>query len=346
MAVFRGYQKGVNLGGWLSQCVSYDREHFTGFITEQDIARISGWGMDHVRLPVDVDVIETDRGEIREDGYAYIENCVRWCRKYGLNLVLDLHKAHGFMFDTNVVSDPDRFFTDEHLQEMFIATWEKLILRFGKDKDIVAFELLNEVVNPAYEAKWNGIASRAIRCIRSHESDAVIIVGGVRHNSVVSVPGIAPEQLKDGNLVLNFHCYEPLCFTHQHAYWVENTDYDLPYPAPLGLYEEKSRALNQDQTCLYFSGCKGEIGPDYFETLFRDAVSYADSLGLPLYCGEYGVIDRAALEDSVRWIRDINSVFDRYGIGRALWNYKEKDFGMIGPHYAPGFDELIGILAR
>ncbi|MDO5443997.1 MAG: hypothetical protein Q4F31_00060 [Eubacteriales bacterium] len=33
MRKFEGFQKGVNLGGWISQFASYDHEHF-GFVDE------------------------------------------------------------------------------------------------------------------------------------------------------------------------------------------------------------------------------------------------------------------------------------------------------------------------
>ena len=53
MREFSGFQKGVNLGGWISQFAKYDDEHFKTFITEKDIAFISSLGFDHVRVPVD-----------------------------------------------------------------------------------------------------------------------------------------------------------------------------------------------------------------------------------------------------------------------------------------------------
>ena len=43
MMELKGYQKGINLGGWLSQCVSYTKEHFDTFILEDDIKKIAGW---------------------------------------------------------------------------------------------------------------------------------------------------------------------------------------------------------------------------------------------------------------------------------------------------------------
>ena len=84
-----GYMRGVNLGGWLSQFDAPTKEHFDTFITEDDIRRIAGLGLDHVRVPVDYTVIETEDGEPIEEGYRYIDNCVQWCRENGLHMILD-----------------------------------------------------------------------------------------------------------------------------------------------------------------------------------------------------------------------------------------------------------------
>ena len=59
-SLFEGDQKGVNLGGWISQCVSYEQKHFETFITEQDIEQIASWGLDHVRVPVEYYILEEE----------------------------------------------------------------------------------------------------------------------------------------------------------------------------------------------------------------------------------------------------------------------------------------------
>ena len=63
---FAGFKKGVNLGGWLSQCVggNYTDEYYSTFITKEDVDRIASWGCDHVRLPIDYNVIQTDDGDM------------------------------------------------------------------------------------------------------------------------------------------------------------------------------------------------------------------------------------------------------------------------------------------
>ena len=72
MRIFEGFQKGVNLGGWISQFDVYDKKHFDTFITEADIQKIASWGFDHVRVPVDYILLEEEDGTAREDGFAYL----------------------------------------------------------------------------------------------------------------------------------------------------------------------------------------------------------------------------------------------------------------------------------
>ena len=77
------FQVGVNLGGWISQYPAFDTPHFDTFIAEADIRQIAGWGMDHVRLPVDYPLLEDDDqpGVYKDSGFEYIESCLEWCRQ-------------------------------------------------------------------------------------------------------------------------------------------------------------------------------------------------------------------------------------------------------------------------
>lgn len=340
MRIVKGFQKGVNLGGWLSQGI-LDKEHLDSFITEADITKIASWGADHVRLPLDYENIENEDGSVRESGYFYIDSCISWCRKNGLNIVLDLHKTYGYIFDDPEYSKD--FFHSSELQKRFLNTWTNIISRYAKDSDIMMVELLNEVVPNDVVSEWNELALRAINVIRSVSEDIKILYGGVGYNAVTSIKKLMPPV--DENIVYNFHCYEPLVFTHQTAWWVDDMpkDFHIDYPGSIDDYMEKSRSIkgtmhgalsdeNVHVTCL---------GPDFFEEIFRDGIEAGRTLNVPLYCGEYGVIDQAPAEATVRWFKDINSVFRKYGIGRAVWNYKEKDFGIVGEHYDSVRDELI-----
>ena len=344
MRKFTGFQHGVNLGGWLSQCVATTEEHFNSFITESDIKWIHGMGLDHVRLPVDYNWIEDEAGAPIEEGLRHIDDCIGWCQSAGLNLLLDLHKAFGYTFDP-LEKDADReiFFHDAGLQDRFIALWRRLAERYGRCGN-VAFDLLNEVVSPDVSMAWNDIADRTVSAIREIAPDTWIVIGGVRYNNVRSVPLLAPP--RDKRIVYNFHCYEPMIFTHQKAYWVEGMpqDLDVAYPDDLERYKALSEQLSFDLAGAIAGQKVRALGPAFFEALFAPALEAAERNDAPLYCGEYGVIDRAPTADTLRWIRDISAVFNRHGIGRALWNYKDKDYGLIDPHYDAIRDSMTGLM--
>jgi endoglucanase len=56
------------------------------------------------------------------------------------------------------------------------------------------------------------------------------------------------------------------------------------------------------------------------------AVTVAKKLGLPLFCGEWGVISSSPRESAYNWYRDMISVFDEFDIGWTTWNY-DSGFG-------------------
>ena len=344
MKKFEGFQKGVNLGGWISQFDKYDEEHFKTFITEDDIKYIASLGFDHVRVPVDYNVLEDEEGNSKETGFKYLEDARCWCEKYGLKMVLDLHECFGYSFDP-LKKDMDRkkFFYDEALQTRFMNLWKKIAERFSKYQNMIAFEPLNEVVLMEVKDAWNGIASKWIKMMRKIVPEAYLIIGGVCYNAVSSVELL--DVPVDDRIVFNFHCYEPHIFTHQGNYWegIMPLDFRIGYPksmqeyrdASVILYKEFKGALSMDDV---------EMGVDFFEKIFAPAIAAAERAGVALYCGEYGVIDLAENQDKINWLSDIHTAFKNHGIGRALWNYKGKDFGFVDPSFKEVKDQFIKIL--
>lgn len=345
MKSFDGFLKGVNLGGWISQFDKYDEKHFESFITKEDIKYIASLGFDHVRVPVDYNVLEDEQANIIESGFKYLENCRVWCEEYGLNMLIDLHECYGYSFDP-LKKDMDRkkFFYDEELQGRFMNLWREILNRFKDYPEQVAFEPLNEVVLSEVKDAWNEVLKKYIALVRSIAPKAYIIVGGVCYNNVLSVPLL--DVPVDDRIVYNFHCYEPMVFSHQGAYWVENmpADFRIGYPRSIDEYKAATDGLDVDLSgAIYAKGVK-EIGPGFFENIFEPAIEKAKKDGVALYCGEYGVIDLADNEDKIRWLEDIHTVFRKYGIGRALWNYKEKDFGFVDESFEGVRDKFIAAL--
>ena len=345
MRTFHGFQKGVNLGGGISQFTVFDENHFNTFITEKDIQNIAELGFDHVRVPVDYNVLEDEDGNTREEGFRHLTDCRMWCEKYHLNMLIDLHECYGYSFDP-LKKDMDRrkFFYDDALQTRFLNLWKKTAQTFAPWPEQVAFEPLNEVVLEEVADAWNNVVAKYIATMRAIVPDSYLIIGGVRYNNVLSVPLL--DFPLDDKIVYNFHCYEPMVFTHQGAYWMEGMplDFRIGYPHTLQEYKDAAAALDCDLGgAVYKEGIR-EIGEGFFEDIFAPAIAKAEADNVPLYCGEYGVIDLAAGPDKIRWLKDIQSVFKKYGIGRALWNYKEKDFGMQDERFADIREEFIKVL--
>ncbi|MBQ8010550.1 MAG: cellulase family glycosylhydrolase [Oscillospiraceae bacterium] len=313
----RGFYRGINLGGWLSQC-DYSEERLNGFIKEADFAKIAAWGLDHVRIPIDYNILENEDGTFNTDGFARIDWALEMCRKYGLNTVLDLHKTAGYSFDSYGESESG-FFDSTDLQERFCRLWEEIARHYGKCHETVVFDLLNEVTDRSYVDRWNRISNICIERIRAIAPDTLILVGSYDNNSAPAVPALAAPY--DDKVIYNFHCYEPLRFTHQGAYW---TDAIQP--------EER------------LSFAESGITEEFFEELFSPAIEAAKQNRTSLYCGEFGVISVVSPEDTVKWFRTINSVFEKHGIARCAWSYREMDFGIADDRLDSVREELVQLI--
>ena len=340
MKDFKGYKRGINFGGWFSQCDNSEKR-YDYFIKKEDFRRVARWGLDHVRIPVDYNLILNEDYSFKEKGLKRIDDCISYAKEYGLNMVLDLHKTIGFSFDDG--ENECGFFDNEKYQQIFYDIWDEFAKRFGH-YDNLAFELLNEVTDKKYKDKWNEISRKAIETIRDHAKDIGIIVGGYHNNSVTAIRDL--ELPYDENIVYNFHCYSPLIFTHQGAYWIKqmDTSFRMAFDARNEEYEKNTRKYIGMDFLDSFGKADEGIDASYFENLFMDAIQISKERDIPLYCGEYGVIDLADPIDTVKWFACINAVFKKYDIGRAVWSYKEMDFGLIDAHYDDVRSDIIDLL--
>ncbi|MCQ2593291.1 MAG: glycoside hydrolase family 5 protein [Treponema sp.] len=328
MKPLEGFMHGVNLGGWLSQC-NYEKNHCDSFITEKDIAVIKSWGLDHIRLPVDYNLFQNKDGTFIEDGFDYVQNCIDWCKKNNLNMILDLHKTAGYSFDADE-KEVGLFDDNSPYQNRFIELWIEFAKRFSKYEEMLCFELLNEVTSPSFCKPWNALAKKCIKSIREIAPTIKILVGSYWNNSISAIKDLDPPY--DENIVYNFHCYEPFVFTHQGAGWLGgnmNKDFRIGFDVT---YKQLTQATTEKLGANFcnFSRFNQESSPDYqyFENHFAEALKIAEERNVTLYCGEYGVIDNAKTSDIIKWYSEIKKVFDSHNIGRAAWSYKKMNFGI------------------
>ena len=342
MKQFPGFSHGINLGGWLSQC-DHTKERYDNFIKESDIETIKSWGLDHIRVPVDYDLVEEKDGTYKEDGFTYIQKALDWAEKYGLNMVLDLHKTYGYSFDSG--EQEAGFFENEKYQERFYKLWEEFSKRFGKYEDRLAFEILNEVTKKEYCDAWNRISTECIKRIRVNAPTIKILLGGYYNNSIVALKDLCAPY--DENVVYNFHCYEPLVFTHQGASWIDtmDTEFRMAFDSTYRQYDDNAFAqLGHRPEEIKIDDPDKKLGIEYFEQYMEEAVRVAEERNVALYCGEYGVIDKATPEDALKWYTAIGTCFNKYNIGRAAWSYREMDFGLADARMDGVRDEVLKMM--
>ena len=342
MANMNGFKHGINLGGWLSQC-NHTKEHYDSFIHAEDLKIIKSWGLDHVRVPVDYNLVQNKDGSFIEAGFVYIQNAIDWCKAAGINMILDLHKTAGYSFDSG--EKEEGFFESEKYQNMFFSLWEEFAKRYAKYEDMLCFELLNEVTSKDYCKIWNKIANTCIEKIRVISPTVRILIGSYWNNHVAAVRDMDPPH--DENIVYNFHCYEPLIFTHQGASWIPKMDlnFRMKLDAPYSDYDKFTKAnINQEGDAFDKYDPNATIDENYFLNLFEDAIKVAKERNVLLYCGEYGVIEKTDPKELIKWYKLINKVFEKYNIGRAAWSYKKMDFGISDDWISPVRDELLKLL--
>jgi endoglucanase len=320
--------KGTNLGHWLSQ--SHERgESRQKFITEKDIRFIDSVGFDHIRLPIDEEQMWDENEKRHDDAFALMLNCLEWSREAGLRVIIDLHILRSHYF--NAQEKP--LWTKVEEQDKFIRLWKDLSAALHDwPNSMVAYEFMNEPVADDAE-QWNVLLARVSDSIRKWEPQRVLVIGSNRWQSAATF-----DQLRipanDTNIVLSFHFYEPMVLTHYQAGWTEFKDFkgDVNYPGQIVLNTNDPRfqkVYNRD-TLL---------------KMMQKPIHLADSLKLPLYCGEFGVFKEFFPAAKLAWYTDMVSIFNEYHIAYANWNYKSDAFGIVDENMKP-LEPVIKILTN
>jgi len=345
----QGFVNGINLGGWLSQYREFDHEHFRTFITEEDIARIASWGMDHVRLPVDYPVLESDDaiGVPLEVGYSYIDNCLSWCQKHGLSVVLDIHEAPGFTFTNDLEEETkgkNTLFESKPVQDRFVALWETIVRRYADSPVPIIFELLNEVTIP-HNGPWNDLVARTVPALRAISHDCIIMIGGTHNNAVSGLDDLIV--IDDPNVIYTFHFYEPLMFTHQNAYWCAPPREWGGTPAYPGYLEGLGEfiAASPQHAADHAQFVDKRMDRALLMSLLEPALEFMKTTGHELYCGEFGVAEWIDPVSRQNWMADIFGILRDHNIGRALWSYKQMDFGVVDAHGTVVDPGVLGIIS-
>jgi endoglucanase len=324
--------RGVNLSHWLSQTEGCPPR--ATFITEKDIAFIAHIGYDHVRIPIDEAEMWGADGKIIEESMGYLTRCLDWCGKFHLRAIVDLHILRSHYFNAVNEGGPrNSLWTDPAAQDNFVRLWADLSARLRRyPVDQVAYELMNEPVAPEPE-DWNRLVAKVMTSLRAREPNRVVVIGA----NLWQIPSSLPDlevPAGDRNIILSFHTYAPMFFTHHTASWTAFKTYTGPVqypglPVPTEALDQyaKSNATNRE-VLGPIAEARHVFNKDRLVGLLQPAIRQARKLNLPLYCGEFGCLPRVKTAERLRYYDDLISAFEENHIAWCNWEYKG-DFGIF-----------------
>ena len=327
-------RRGTNISHWLSQS---DRrgEARRAWFTEEDVEFLAGLGFDHLRIPVDEEQLWDEKGNMEKEAFNLLDAGLDWCARARLRAIVDLHILRSHHFNEAVKP----LWTDPKAQERFVQCWRDLSSRLkDRPKEAVAYELMNEAVADDPN-QWNDLFARALSVIRVLEPERVIVVGSNRWQSPDTFDDLRVPAV-DTNILLSFHFYTPLVFTHYRASWTPVGKYTGPVHYPGRIIEDGNLQGQPEELLREIAPHNGDFDRVKLDSLIQEPIRVARRTGLPLYCGEWGCLPTVPEKDRLQWYADMRTNLEKYGIAWATWDYKGS-FGIRGPEGKPVIDALL-----
>jgi endoglucanase len=193
-------------------------EYRNNYITEADIKRIAELGYNSVRPALDARMFltEGDHPAYVNAGFKVLDNLVKWSKKYGIYVIIDMHAAPGGQTGQNIDDSADNqpeLFMDKKYQKRLSDLWVKIAKRYKNEATVAGYDLLNEPLPERtgaaakYKSQLEPLYKQLAAAIRKVDKKHMIIVEGANWAndwSVFSAPF-------DDNMVYQFHYY---CWDH------------------------------------------------------------------------------------------------------------------------------------
>jgi endoglucanase len=315
-------RRGTNISHWLSQSKRRGAERREAFV-RKDAAFLAGLGLDHLRLPVDEEQLFAADGKPEAEAFDLLNRALDWCDEFSLRAVVDLHilRSHHF----NEKERP--LWTQPAAQERFFQCWRDISAQIGKRSTLkVAYELMNEPVADDPE-QWNSLVERCAKVIRDLEPERRLVIGSNMWQSVDTFD-VLRIPAGDPNIILSFHYYHPMVLTHYRASWTKVGEYTGPVAYPGRLVPEEQVSAQPAELQRAMSPENIVFDRSTTARMIAKPLDVARRLNLPLYCGEWGCIERAPMDSRVRWYQDVRSVLEDNYIGWATWDF-QGGFGLV-----------------
>jgi len=281
------------LGGARAQ--HYYERQYEYYLQEADIELLADCGTNCVRLPFNYRIFESDLlpGEYCPAGFEYFDRLVKWCRKHGLYIILELHAAQGWQNPDWHCDNPDEvclLWGDRHYRDRVAKLWRAIAERYKDEPTIAGYELLNEPTAPDNET-LQGFYEEVTRKVRRVDRRHIIFLEGNMWGT--RFKGLKPFAK---NLVYACHIYPPAAFERRR-----------PYPNA----EQNAEAIAR---------------------AYQGYADFGRRQDVPMWCGEFGcqhnMTDPALRKGRLQCVDDMIAIFEGHGHSWSMWTYK--DMGVMG----------------
>lgn len=311
-------QRGVNLSNRFVYVTS------PGEVSLSEASRIRKLGFDHVRLPVDFEIllepVGTSRDLVfRKAAIARLDRSIARLTDAGLRVILDFHPAAPFFG----AGGAGPSFGER--TAFLVSLWKSLAVRYAAlPFDQVAFSVLNEP-DTDDRGSWENALNEVVAAVREVSPERVVMVSPPSLGTSEALATMQP--LKARNIVYDFHFYRPGVFTHQGATWSLPYQADLrnvPYPFGPGETAMIARQIKTEENRKAFiQSYSGQLWDSARISALIDAVAeWAKRSDAVVACEEFGVYRKyAPKEDRLRWLRDVRQALEKRGVAWAVWDY-------------------------
>lgn len=235
-----------------------------------------------------------------------IDKCIEICEKYGIKVIIDLHRGPGTkqsIVNSNILS------WNETSQQTLIDTWRILAKHYKGNPNVYAYEILNEPKEDNYVYKpeeksldWLSLAPLAAKEIRKIDQDTPIIISPVEYSMPRGFKFFRPFNIP--NIIYTVHMYEPGVFSHQGAGILKNDKTKIKYPGMIkGKYWDK-KAL---------------------KLALKPVRDFQLRYNVPIFVGEFSAIRWAPGNSAEIYIRDCIEIFEEYGWDWTYHAFREWD---------------------
>jgi aryl-phospho-beta-D-glucosidase BglC (GH1 family) len=319
-------KRGINASMWFAQSANdYSAARTNRYMDADDIALIAHLGFDNVRLSIDavpLDQYPHDIDGLNAEFVTRLDHAVDAMLANGLAVQIDLHPEDSYKLQLR---------SNDYAVDRLAALWRSLAAHYAqRDPDRIFFEILNEPeVNDPY--RWAGIQARLAAAIRQAAPKNTLIATGPNYSDLPDL--LTQHPLSDGNVIYNFHFYDPHEFTHQGAGWGApwwSETHGIPYPATEDsmreLLKEVPDAANRYDLERYWLD---HWDAHRIRLMIDTAAAWAHENNVPLLCNEFGAYrEHTDPQSRMNWLRDVRTALEADNIGWTMWDYRG-GFGVV-----------------